>query len=339
MKMKLAVTYLIVIAIANIYFAPPAISATRPLKLGTVAPDHSSFHNVLLHMRDDWHNSGVELKIYPGGVLGGEAEMVRRMRTGGLDAALLTVNGLAEIDSDVEALQNLPMMFHSLDEVDHVSGKLRARMEKKLRDKGFVVLFWTDAGWVRFFSKERLVHPDDLRKMKLFTWAGDLGAIGVYRAGGFNVIPLETSDIAATLQTGLINAVPLPPYVALTTQVYSLAPHMLDIPWAPLVGALVVSERSWNAMSPDVQRRLAQAASIAGKQMKERNRIESEEAIHAMASRGLVVERVTPEVEEEWRRAAEQSYRHIRGEMVPADLFDEVRSILTDYRASQPRSR
>lgn len=330
---KASVSILVIFFIA--LAAPQATAGERVMKLGTVAPDHSSFHKILLRMRDDWRNEGVRLTIYPGGVAGGEAEMVRRMRTGGLDAALLTVNGLSEIDPSVEALQNLPMMFRTLEEVDYVNEKLRARLERTLRAKGFVVLFWADAGWVRFFSTRPVETPDQMRRLKLFTWAGDMEAIDVYRTAGFNVVPLETADIASSLQTGLIDAVPMPPYVALATQTFRKAPHMLDITWAPLVGALVVTERSWNRLEPDSQRLLARTAAAAGTEMKQTNRLECDAAIAAMKSRGLVVVHATPAVEQQWRDAAERSYGVIRGRMVPADLFDEVRSLLHAYRAHE----
>lgn len=309
------------------------LAAERTVKLGTVAPRDSSYHKILLQMGQAWRGSGVELKVYPGGVLGGEAEMVRRMKTGALDAALLTVSGLSDIDDSVRALQNMPLLFRSLDEADFIGERLRPRLEKNLRARGFVVLFWGDAGWVRFFSKTPVLTPDDLRRTKLFTWAGDTDAVEIYKSAGFHPVPLETSDIVTSLQTGMINAVPMPPYIALATQVYPLAPHMLEINWAPLVGALVVTESSWNRFTPAQQSALARAAAQYGLQIKQRNRLESDQAVEAMKKRGLVVHPLTPELEAVWRRETEAIYPRLRGKLVPADLFDEVRRLLQERRA------
>ena len=121
------------------------------IRLATVAPKASSFHNILVGMGTKWEAQGVELKIYPGGARGGEADVVSLMRNGALDAGLLTAVGLSEIDPSVHALQSVPMLFQSLEEVDYVGERLRPRLEKRLRERGFVVLFWADAGWVRFF--------------------------------------------------------------------------------------------------------------------------------------------------------------------------------------------
>lgn len=309
-----------------------AYGASRPIKLGTLAPRDSSYHRILMHMGEAWRTQDVELKIYPGGVLGGEAEMVRRMKTGALDAALLTVVGLSDIDDSVRALQNMPLQFQSLEEVDAVGAHLRPRLEARLRQKGFVVLFWGDAGWVRFFSKDPVVTPDDLRRTKLFTWAGDPDAVEIYRSAGFHPLPLETNDIVTSLQTGLINAVPMPPYIALATQVYPLAPHMLEINWAPLVGALVVTERAWERFTPAQQAALARAAAEHGREIKQRNRLESDQAVEAMKKRGLVVHRMTPEAEKAWREEANAISPRLRGRLVPADLFDEVHRLLEARR-------
>jgi TRAP-type C4-dicarboxylate transport system substrate-binding protein len=313
-------------------FASTLRAAERPLKLGTAAPRDSSYHKILLQMGERWRASGADLKIYPGGVLGGEAEMVRRMKTGALDAALLTVAGLSDIDDSVRALQNMPLMFRTLDEIDYIGEQLRPRLEKNLRTRGFVVLFWADAGWVRFFSKNPVLTPDDLRRTKLFTWAGDPDAVQIYRSAGFHPLPLETNDIATGLQTGMINAVPMPPYIALALQVYPLAPHMLEINWAPLVGALVVTERAWNRFTPAQQIALARAAAESGREIKRRNRLESDQAVEAMKKRGLIVHPLTPDLETVWRRETEAIYPQLRGRLVPADLFDEVRRLLQERR-------
>lgn len=316
--------------------AAPKQKAAATIKLGTIAPRDSSFHNILKAMGEKWKNApegGVELRIYPGGTAGGEADMVRKMRIGQLDAALLTVAGLSEIDESVEALQSMPMMFRSLEEVDYIGEKLRPRLTKKLRDKGFVILFWGDAGWVRFFSREPVVRPADLKRMKLFTWAGDVDAFDIYKAAGYRPVPLETNDILPSLTTRMIDVVPLPPYVALTTQVYSEAPHMLELNWAPLVGGLVVTERAWNKLIPATQAALARTAGETGIQTKAQNRAESDRAVVEMVKRNLKVQKLTPEIEAEWRQAASAAYGQIRGKIVPADLFDEVQKLLAEYRA------
>nr|MBP8267928.1 TRAP transporter substrate-binding protein DctP [Zoogloea sp.] len=221
------------------------------------------------------------------------------------------------------------------DEVDYVREKLRPSMEKKFLDKGFVVLAWGDAGWVRFFSKEAASRPDDYRKMKFFAWAGESEQQEIMKSLGYTPVPLETSDILPSIQTGMITAVPATPYFALASQVYATAPHMLDINWAPIVGALVVTKKAWDEMSPAARDALQAAGAQAGLHMRTKARQEVDEAVEAMKKRGLQVHKPTPEQLAEWNALAEKLYPRIRGRMVPADTFDEVMALLKAYRAGK----
>jgi TRAP-type C4-dicarboxylate transport system substrate-binding protein len=136
------------------------------------------------------------------------------------------------------------------------------------------------------------------------------------------------------LQTGLISVVPATPYYALASQFSGPAPHMLDINWAPIVGALLVTRKAWDAMSPAGQEALRNAAVKAGTEMRAKARLEDVEAIAAMKKRGLQVTKPTPALEAEWRKFAEGIHPKIRGTLVPAETFDEVKRLLAEYRAA-----
>jgi TRAP-type C4-dicarboxylate transport system substrate-binding protein len=308
------------------------------VRLGTLAPRGSSYTKHLVAMGEQWRQApggGVLLTVYPDGVMGSEADMVRRMRLGQLQAGMLTATGLAEIEPAVTGLQLMPMMFRSLEEVDYIGARLQPMLEKRLEEKGFVVLFWGDTGWVRFFSKQPVIRPDDLRKSKLFVWAGSVTEIEAYRSIGFNPVPLETVDILPNLQTGLINAVPLPPSIALAGQVDSVAPHMLDLAWVPLVGAAVMTKKAWDTIPPEGRDTVRKTAAATGTLLKADGRRESAESIEAMRKRGLQVHTLTPDLEAEWRREAEAAYPKIRGAVVPADIFDEVVTQLKAFRIAR----
>jgi TRAP-type transport system periplasmic protein len=319
-------------------WAGAAWAAPVKVKLGTLAPKDSSPHQSLKEMAEAWRQApggGVQLILFTDGTQGGEADMVRRMRIGQLQAALLTAVGLAEIDASVTALQTMPMVYRTLDEVDYVREKLRPELEQKLADKGFIVLCWVDAGWVKFFSRQPAVFPNDLKRQKLFAWAGDTKAIEIMKAAGYQPIALETADILPGLQTGLIDAVPAPPFFALAGQLYGPAPHMLDLNWSPLAGACVISKKVWEKIPAEDQKLLLAAAAKTGDEIRAQARKEMTESVVAMKKRGLVVHEVTPGAEAAWRQLAESAYPKIRGAIVPADMFDEVQKLLADYRAKK----
>ncbi|MDZ7657378.1 MAG: TRAP transporter substrate-binding protein DctP [Sulfurimicrobium sp.] len=320
--------------------AHAAQAAPVKLRLGTLVPKNSLYHRALLEMGETWkkaQNDGSTLTVYADGSQGGEIDTAKRMRIGQLNAGLLSIVGLREIEPSVSALQNMPLMFRSWEEVDYVREKMRPAMEQKFLDKGYVVLFWGDAGWVRFFSREAASRPEDYKRMKMFTWAGEPEQMEIMKAMGYHPVSLETSDVLPALQTGLINVVPATPYYALAAQFNGPAPYMLDINWAPIVGALVVTRKAWDAMSPAGQEALRAAAAKSGAEMRAKARVEDGEAIAAMQKRGLQVTRPTPAQEAEWRKFAEGIYPKIRGTMVPAETFDEVKRLLAEYRAAHAR--
>ncbi len=316
--------------------SPLASAADPQLRVGTLAPKNSLYHRQLLEVGEAWRASqggAAKYMVYPDGSQGGEAEMARRMRIGQLQGALLSVVGLREIEPSITALQNLPLLFRSWDELDYVREKMRPAMEKKFLDKGFVVLGWGDAGWVRFFSKDAAVRPDDYKRMKFFAWGSEQEQQSIMKSLGYTPVPLETADILPSIQTGMINVVPSTPYFALASQIYNTAPHMLEINWSPIVGALVVTTKAWDAMTHEGQASLRAAGDKAGLQMRTQARKEVEEAVDAMKKRGLIVHKPNTAEMQEWNALAETLYPRIRGSMVPADTFDEVFRHVKAYRA------
>jgi TRAP-type C4-dicarboxylate transport system substrate-binding protein len=275
----------------------------------------------------------VQLTIFPGGTQGSEADMVGLMQTGNLDAGLLTADGISQIDSAALALQIMPMAFHNLDEVDFVGEKLRPQLEARLLAKGYIVLFWSDSGWVRFFSKSPVVHPDDLRKLKVFAWAGNTEEYDLWKATGFSPVALEASGIPQGFLSGTISAVPTVPIFALAAQLDGQAKYMLEINWGPLVGAAVVRKKTWDRVPAAARQAMLKIADETGHQVKAAGRAESDAAVAAMAKRGLVVQKVSPEVEAEWSAVIDKVQGRIRGKIVPADMFDEAQRLLKEYRA------
>ncbi len=314
----------------------PAAAADVQLRVGTLAPKNSLYHRQLLEVGEAWRaaqGAGAKYVVYADGSQGGEAEMARRMRISQLQGALLSVVGLREIEPSITALQNLPLLFRSWEELDYVREKMRPAMEKKFADKGFVVLGWGDAGWVRFFSKDAAVRPDDYKRMKFFAWGSEQEQQSIMKSLGYTPVPLETADILPSIQTGMINVVPSTPYFALASQIYNTAPHMLEINWAPIVGALVVTTKAWDAMTPEAQVALRTAGDRAGMHMRTQARKEVDEAVDAMKKRGLIVHTPNAAEMKEWNALAEALYPRIRGSMVPADTFDEVFKHVKAYRA------
>jgi TRAP-type C4-dicarboxylate transport system substrate-binding protein len=335
---KATMTSVMILAFLLLLGMPPQAAPQAPvqIRLGTLAPSGSSFHSALVEMGQKWRDvsgGSVKLIIYPDGTQGGEADMVRMMRAGILTSGMFTVVGLSEIDMSVGGLSFIPLTLRSWEEYDYVLEKLAPRLEKVLLDKGFVVLFWGDAGWVRFFTKSPAIRPDDLKQFKLFTWAGNAYQVDMMRALGYHPVPRETADILPGLKTDLINAIPLPPNQALLGQVYTIAKHMLDMKWSVLSGATIIRKDAWDKIPANIQKQMRAAADIAGAKLRAADRREDNESIAAMQKKGLIVHPLTPQDEAEWQNLTKVLYPQLRGKTVPADIFDEVLRLTAEFRA------
>lgn len=331
-----AIGLLLLAGLCGLAPAGALAAETVIIKLGTVAPAGSTWHQYLQELDTAWNRASdgrVRLKIYAG-TLGDEDDIVRRMRIGQLDAATVSTVGLSAIDDAGQAL-GIPLAFRSYAELDYVLEHMAPMLEGALRDKGVEVLNWGDAGWVHFFTEGPVGHPADLRREKLFVWDAD-GASAkerLWKAEGFQPVPLSTVDIIPGLQTGMVTAFQAPPIAALASQWFPFTGYMTDLRWAPLVGATVVTTRAWSRVPADLRPELRALAEAAGEQLNRNVRQLEQDAIAAMERRGLQVVEVPPAAYREWEETLQAMYPQIRGNVVPARYFDRVLRLRDEFRA------
>jgi len=316
-------------------FLGVAPASSQVIKLGTVAPEGSPWHETLVEVAQKWKalsNGRVTVRIYAGGVAGDDADMLRKIRIGQLHATALTTVTLIDIVPDIEAI-SFPMSVRTDGEFDYVIAKLGPEFEARLAKKGFKVLTWSSAGWAHFFTKEPVITPEDMKKRKLFMWGSDTTYLELLKASGFNPVPLAITDLLPSLQTGLVDAFAAPPTAALAFQWFALAPHMTDFRWQPLPGTTVVSMRQWNRIPADLRPKLEEVARQAGARLQKRIRELEQEALTAMKDHGLTVHPVSEEAEEQWRTLVrEKGYPVFVGPRFSKEMFNTVRRLLDEYR-------
>ncbi len=213
------------LAIVLLTLASTLPAQTITIRLGTLAPRNSRWHQLMLEMGEKWKSASagtVLLKVYPGGEQGDEPEMVQKMRIGELQAVAISGAGLSGIEASTSALQ-IPMMYDSWAQLDYVRNRIGPQLEKMLDARGYTVLNWGDTGWVHFFSKKPATTPDDFRRLRVCVLQGDATMFELYKRNGFHPVSLAATDILTGLQTGLIDAFQAPPTVALGSQWFGAA--------------------------------------------------------------------------------------------------------------------
>lgn len=338
--MKSAVRMIGMVTLTVVLAMPAtAFSQTVRINIGTVAPEGSPWHEILLKMGQEWEKASggkVALRIYAGGRQGDEGEMLRKARQQGgtLHAVALSVAGLAQVDTSVSSLQ-IPMLIDSYAELDYIRKQMEPKLERAIEAKGFVVLNWSDVGWVHFFAKKEARTPNDIRALKLFTTAGDPDTEQLYKELRFKPVPSGADELLAHLQTGFIEAFDVPPLFALLNQTFSLAKYMIDMKWSPLIAATVVSRRTWDQVPESLRPELMRIARKAGDEQREKIRRMGDEAVAEMSKRGLTVVRLNSAEMALWRTEAELLHPKMKGRLVPADLFDEVLRLSKEFRSTK----
>lgn len=330
-----------VVVAATFGIAVQVLSAATVIKLATQAPQNSSWYKALTDMGEAWKkatNGNLTLTIFAGGTQGDEATQVRMMRPGigTLQASLLTSGGMALID-DTFNVFNMPFFFADDAEELAVQQKLEPMLAQKAQAKGYHILAWSTGGWIQLFSKQQIKSLQDLKASKLYTSKGDDRMVQWFSSNGFHPVALLPADIPAQLKlgTGLINAAPGTPYLALTLGYFRDAPYMLKLNVAPLVGALVMSGDAWSKLTPDEQKVVLDGAKAFDARMRAEAPKQDADSVTQMAQRGLKETKLDTKSDAEFHSAADQMIAKMRGGMVPADVYDAAVAARDAYRKSK----
>jgi TRAP-type C4-dicarboxylate transport system substrate-binding protein len=314
-------------------FFPLLISA-QVIKIGSIAPDRSPWNDALKEIGREWEkitNGQVILKIYPGGIAGNEDDMIRKMKFGTLGGAVLTNIGITKINPDAFVL-NSPFLFNSEKEMDYVMGQLVPIFEKQIQEKGYKTIIWTMSGWLNFFSKYPVLYPQDLKKQKLAVSVGEPEMEQAWKKSGFHTVPLELKDTMMALQSGMIEAVYLPPLLAGASQYFAFAPHMNSLKITPLVGGMVIVNRIWEKIPENFkQPMLAAVQGVQAKLARETAALE-QEALTTMKKNGLIIHEPPADSVAQWKEGAITGMVELVGKVFSKEIYEKLLEILKEYR-------
>ena len=302
------------------------------VKMGTLAPEGTDWHGMLIEMGQQWKSATkgkVQLRIYPGGVLGDERDMVRKMRIGQIQAAGMTAEGLSEIVSDFSCYF-VPLVYQDSEDVNKVTEALLPELEQKLEDNGFKLLYLSELTYAYWFSTSPIKVPSDLKNKKFFTWAGDFKWEQVYKKAGYNPVPLATTDILSALQTGLISTIPQPPIYALAQQSFGIADHMLDLKWGVLMAGIVVDMKTWKRIPDKYHEDLLSIAKAIQAKYADSNSDADVKALDVMKQYGLKVHSPSEDERALWFQEVERVSYYLRGKVIPETIYDTVIKLTQD---------
>ena len=309
------------------------------LKFATMAPEGTDAMLVLREIDKEVRaktGGALSFKFYSGGRQGEEKDVVRKIRFGQLHGGGFTGVGLGEIAPEVRIV-DAPWLFRDHDEVDYVYDKFAKDFEAAFEKKGYVLLGWTEVGFIHVFSNAPVRSAKDMKNLKIWVWEGDPIAEAAFRALGVNPIPLAVADVNTSLQTGLIDSVYSAPYYAIALQWHEKTKYIYSVTMANASGAVLVSNKFFNKLPKSQQDVLLSVSRARLKGLNAKIRSENEKALKTLEKQGLKI--TAPASKEQtafYDRAGKEARESLVGRLYSKEILNKVESALKDFRAGRP---
>lgn len=276
----------LMVALAAALLALP-VAAAEPvvLKIATVSPDGASW---MRQMRDGAEaiarrtEGRVKFRFYPGGIMGNDHSVLRKIRIGQLHGGALTGGSLGDLDPSWQ-LYSLPFLFASLDEVSFVRERLDRVLIDSLAAKGMVSFGLAEGGFAYLMSSQPIRRLADLQARKVWAAAMDPISRSAAEQAGINAIPLPLPDVLTGLQTGLVDTVATSPIAAIALQWHTRVRYLTDTPLAYFFATLVVDRRVFERIAAADQAIVREVMGETFRRIDAENRRDNVSALAALA--------------------------------------------------------
>jgi TRAP-type C4-dicarboxylate transport system substrate-binding protein len=329
--------FIVAAAVAALGFGMTALAID--LKIATVAPDGSHWMQQMragaeqIHMRT---GGRVAIKFYPGGVMGNDAQVLRKIRVGQLQGGAFTAGGLGERYGGLN-LYGIPLLFNSLDEVDAARERLDTKLMAGLEQAGFVSFGFVEGGFANVLGNEPIRTVDDMRRKKVWVPEGDQISFLAMQKMGLSPVVLPVTDVLTGLQTGLIEIAFASPVAALVLQWHTKVKYLTNVPVSYSMGVFAVERDAFGRLSGEDQQTVREVMGQTMGGLDREAREDNRRAYETLLRSGL--QRVDVEASNlaGWRETIEGLYPTLRMRPdVDAPLFDELLALLADYRRAHP---
>ena len=307
-------------------------------KIATLSPEGSSWMKVMRAGAKEIAektNNRVKIKYYPGGVMGDDMAVMRKIRIRQLQGGAVTLSTVSSYFSDSQ-VYSLPMLFRSLDEVSYLRNKLDTYILKGLEKRGFVSFGIAEGGFAYIMSLKPIRSVPDLRLSKAWVPSSDDLALEAVKAYDVQPIPLPLGDVLTGLQTGLIDTVAAPPIATLALHWHTQVRYLTDMPLLYSSGLLIVDKKVFDKLSQQDQQIMRNVMERVFRDIDQQNRSDNKSAFNALQSQNI--EMIKPDTEQlkEWRNYAQAARKQlIESGKISSKIIQTVDQHLKDYRAEK----
>jgi TRAP-type transport system periplasmic protein len=319
-----------IIIFAVLITAWPASAEKLLLKIGTLAPEGSTWVKSLRDIDQELNrktNGQIGLRIFAGGVLGDEEDMLRKIKVNQIQGGFFTGGGLGLIFKDIKIMA-IPFLLENYPEADALMTKMVPFFEKGTWDNGFKVLGWGESGFIYLFSKNPIKSAADLRKGKVWIWEDTAMGRAVFKELGVNAIPLGIPDVLVSLQTGMIDTVYASPLAALSMQWFTRVAYMTDAPLSYSNGALVLQKSAYEKIPAALQGMVEEICQRHMIIMKEQVRKENQKAMGVLQKQGIKFVKPTAADLKEMQTLCMKGVDSLGEEVISKKTLSEVKAFL-----------
>ena len=310
MKMKIGH---ILLAAMTLLLLNSSIANARTFKIASVSPDGTFWMQEMRAGAEEimkQTQGRVKFKFYPGGVMGSDDSVLRKIRIGQLQGGAVTSGSMTSIEPDI-AIYELPYLFESLDQVDYVRSKMDAELIKALEKKGFVSFGLAEGGFSYMMSDEALQSVDDVRNKKVWLPSNHPVGEAVFSSADISPVPLPISDVLTGLQTSLIDTIITSPIGAIALQWHTKIGYVMDEPLTYFSALLVIDNKAFNKLKQEDQQIVRSVMSDAFARINEQNRKDNIAAKQALINQGVKFVRLSPATAKEWRQIGEMAVKKL----------------------------
>lgn len=321
------------VVLSLLLFATSASALT--LKIATLAPDGSDWMNRMksgakeIAERTD---NRVKFKFYPGGVMGDDKAVLRKIKIGQLHGAAMPSGSLAPYYPDSQ-VYSLPLRFRSFAEIDYVRSRMDATLIEGFRNSGFITFGLSEGGLAYAMSKSPVRSVADLQKLKV--WVPDTDAMGIsaMQTYGIEPIPLAIGDVLTSLQTGLVNTIAASPIAAIALQWHNQVDYLTDLPLLYIYAVFALSEKSYKKIAAADRKIVDEVMTNTFKGIDQQNRKDNIAAFSALQNQGIQLIAPNPDYLNEWHEKAEKAVtRMVQDQIISAPALEQLNQLLKEYR-------
>ena len=310
-------------------------------KIATLSPEGSIW---MEKMRDGAEelarrtNNRVRIKYYPGGVMGDDKSVMRKIRIGQLQGGAFVGGSLSDYYRDNQ-IYSLPLFFRSFKEIDYVREHLDKRIMDGFENGGFVTFGIAEGGFAYVMSTVPIRTVEEMRRQKVWIPDNDSMILEAVKAFDITPIPLSIADVRTGLQTGLINTVTTPPIGALALQWHTQIKYLLDEPFLYIFGVLAVDRKAFLKISPGDQKIFREIMGRVFKELDQRNREDNIKALETLRKQGIEFVKPSAEALKKWcQDASEVPKRLVESDRLSQEMVDTLESLLKDYRTKESKT-